>query len=73
MIFLVWNLLGILDLIVAVTTGVLSSGLAVGVAGEITTAPMALLPLVLIPAYFVPIFVMLHLAAIFQSYGDSRK
>lgn len=71
--FLMWNLLGILDLIVAVTTGVLSSGLAVGLAGEITTAPMALLPLVLIPEYFVPIFVMLHLAAIFQSYSDSQK
>lgn len=71
--FLVWNLLGILDLIVAVTTGVLSSGLAAATAEEITTAPMAQLPLVLVPAYFVPIFVMLHLAAIFQSYSDSRK
>jgi hypothetical protein len=63
--FLVWNLLGILDLVVAVTTGVLGSWLAAG--GEVTTAPMAQLPLVLIPAFFVPIFVMLHLAAIFQS------
>jgi hypothetical protein len=71
--FLVWNLLGILDLIVAVTTGVLGSGLAAAIAGEITTAPMALLPLVLIPAYFVPIFVMLHLAAIFQSYTGVRS
>jgi len=71
--FLVWDLLGILDLIVAVTTGVLSSGLAAATAGEITTAPMALLPLVLIPAYFVPIFVMLRLAAIFQSYAGVRS
>jgi hypothetical protein len=64
--FLVWNLLGILDLVVAVGTGALSSGLAVGVAGEITTSPMAQLPLVLIPGYFVPLFLMLHLAALFQ-------
>jgi hypothetical protein len=72
-VFLVWNLLGILDLIVAVTTGVLSSGLAVAIAGAITTAPMARLPLVLIPAYLVPLFVMLHLAAIFQSYTCVRS
>lgn len=65
--FVVWNLLGIMDLVVAVSTGALSSGLAVGVAGEVTTAPMAQLPLVLIPAYFVPLFVMLHLAALFQA------
>ena len=65
--FVAWNLLGVLDLVVAVSTGALGSGLATGIAGEITTAPMALLPLVLIPAYLVPIFFMLHLAALFQA------
>ena len=65
--FTVWNLLGVLDLVVAVGTGALSSALAVGVAREVTTAPMAQLPLVLIPAYLVPLFVMLHLAALFQA------
>jgi hypothetical protein len=64
--FMVWNLLGILDLVVAVSTGALSSGLAVGIAGEVTTGPMAQLPLVLVPAFLVPLFVMLHLAALFQ-------
>jgi hypothetical protein len=64
--FVVWNLLGILDLIIAVGTGALSSGLAPGIAGEVTTTPMALLPLVLIPAYFVPIFIMLHLSSLFR-------
>ena len=53
--FVVWNGLGLLDLVVAIGTGALGSILATGVAGEITTGPMALLPLVLIPAYFVPI------------------
>jgi hypothetical protein len=65
--FLAWNLLGILDLVVAVGTGVLSSGFVAGLAGAVTTAPMAELPLVLIPAYFVPLFIMLHLAALFQA------
>ena len=65
--FVIWNLFGILDLVVAVTTGALSSGLAPGLTGEITTAPMAQLPLVLIPAYLVPLFIMLHLASLFQS------
>ncbi len=65
--FVVWNLLGILDLVVAVSVGALSSALASGVAGEVTTGPMAQLPLVLIPAYLVPLFIMLHLAALFQA------
>ncbi len=66
-VFLVWNLFGVLDLIVAVGVGGLSSVLASGTAGEVTTAPMAQLPLVLIPGYLVPLFVMLHLAAFFQA------
>ncbi len=66
-VFVVWNLLGILDLVVAVSVGGLSSVLASGSAGEVTTGPMAQLPLVLIPAYLVPLFVMLHLAALFQA------
>ena len=65
--FVVWNLLGVLDLVVAVGTGALSSGLALGVAGEVTTGPMAQLPLVLIPGYLVPVFIMLHLTALFQA------
>jgi hypothetical protein len=65
--FAVWNVLGILDLVVAVTTGALGSALATGVAGEVTTAPMAQLPLVLIPVYFVPILAMLHIAALIQA------
>jgi hypothetical protein len=65
--FVVWNLLGILDLILAVGTGTLSSGFVAGLVGKVTTAPMAQLPLVLIPAYLVPLFIMLHLAALFQA------
>jgi hypothetical protein len=64
--FVVWNLLGILDLIVAVGTGTLSQMLSLGV-DEASTGSMAQLPLALIPAYFVPIFVMLHIAALAQA------
>jgi hypothetical protein len=71
--FVVWNALGVLDLVVAVGSGALGSALASGVAGEITTAPMGLLPLLLIPAYFVPIFLMLHLAAFFQARRLANK
>jgi hypothetical protein len=70
--FVVWNLLGILDLVVAVSMGALSSGFIAGIGGEVTTAPMAQLPLVLIPAYLVPIFIMLHLAALFQARQSPR-
>lgn len=65
--FRIWNLLGILDLVVAVTVGGLNSALATGTAGEVTTGPMAHLPLVLIPAFLVPLFVMLHLAVLFEA------
>jgi len=66
-VFVAWNVLGLLDLVNAVSVGALSSALATGAPGEITTGPMAQLPLVLVPAYLVPIFVMLHAAALFQS------
>jgi hypothetical protein len=65
-VFVVWNLLGILDLVVALGVGALSSLVATS-AGEVTTGPMAQLPLVLIPAYLVPLFIMLHLASLIQA------
>ncbi|MGH9445612.1 MAG: hypothetical protein ACRD3O_07800 [Terriglobia bacterium] len=65
--FIRWNVLGILDLVVAVSIGALSATLATGTPGEISTAPMATLPLLLIPAFLVPLFLMLHIAALMQS------
>jgi hypothetical protein len=65
--FIRWNVLGILDLIVAVSIGALSATLATGAPGEISTAPMSRLPLLLIPAFLVPLFLMLHTAALMQS------
>ena len=65
--FTLWNLLGILDLIVAVSIGALGALFATGAPGEISTDPMATLPLLLIPVFLVPLFFMLHIAALLQS------
>ncbi|HLW24323.1 MAG TPA: hypothetical protein VKT22_08195 [Steroidobacteraceae bacterium] len=65
--FIRWNILGILDLVVAVSIGALSAFFTTGAPGEISTAPMATLPLLLIPAFLVPLFLMLHTAALMQS------
>jgi hypothetical protein len=65
--FIRWNILGILDLIIAISIGTASTFFATGTPGEISTAPMAMLPLLLIPAFLVPLFLMLHTAALMQS------
>ena len=65
--FIRWNVLGILDLAVALTIGTLTATLSTGAPREITTAPMATLPLLVIPAFLVPLFLMLHTAALMQS------
>lgn len=71
--FIRWNVLGILDLAVAVSIGTLSATLSTGAPGEISTAPMATLPLLLIPAFLVPVFLMLHTAALMQSRQVARS
>ncbi len=65
--FQVWNLLGILDLIVAVGLGATSAVLGLGISSEITSFPMGVIPLVLIPTFLVPLFLILHLASLFQA------
>ncbi|HZF26171.1 MAG TPA: hypothetical protein VEZ88_07900 [Steroidobacteraceae bacterium] len=65
--FVIWNLLGLLDLVVAVTIGTLVASQVISVTDGTTTGPMASLPLLLIPAFLVPMFVMLHLTALIQA------
>lgn len=65
--FVIWNLLGILDLVAAVGNAALIQSQATGPVGEATAAPMAQLPLLLIPAYLVPLFLMLHVTALIQA------
>ena len=64
--FRLWNVLGILDLVVAFTTATIC---AITITGDVqpTIIPMGQLPLVLIPAFMVPVFVMLHVVALMQS------
>jgi hypothetical protein len=71
--FIRWNVLGILDLIVALSIGTLSAASTTGAPGEISAAPMATLPLLLIPAFLVPLFLMLHAAALLQSRQTIRS
>ena len=65
--FVLWNLSGILDLIIALSCGALGALFSHGTRGEISTGPMSQLPLLLIPAYLVPLFLMLHFTALIQA------
>jgi hypothetical protein len=64
--FVAWNLLGLADLIVAVASGILHSGSKLGIlAGDgPTTLIMTQFPRALIPTFFVPAFILLHLLAL---------
>jgi hypothetical protein len=74
--YVVWNILGIFDFVVAVSMAVLCSGLfpaMSGLMGNVTAASMARLPLVYTPAYIVPFFTMLHLTALLQARQAARR
>lgn len=65
--FVAWNVLGLLDFVVAGATATLASGavpalLSVGP----TSAPMEVWPLILFPSFIVPLFVFAHLTTLFQ-------
>ena len=63
--FVVWNVLGSLDLVLAVTLGVLASRTPIGIlAGDVTTRLMGQFPLSLIPTFFVPLLLILHLISL---------
>ena len=65
--FVRWNLLGILDLVVALSLGTVGGLLSTGAPGEVSTAPMQTLPELLVPGFLVPLFLMLHAVALMQS------
>jgi hypothetical protein len=71
---LAWNLLGLTDLVVALTTGFLSSPspfqqLAIDTPNRLITA----FPLVLVPVYFVPLAVLLHFASLKKLRGSQPR
>lgn len=70
--FVAWQVFGILDLVVAVGVGALGPRIFDG-DGASATAPMTYLPLVLVPTFFVPVFIILHLTALFQARRLGRE
>ena len=63
-----WNIVGILDLVVAITTGFITSPSAL-FSYEPPNALIAIFPLVLIPVYLVPLSLLLHLASLAKLHG----
>ncbi len=75
--FLAWNIFGLVDLIVAVSTGILHSPSSFGtlVGAGLTTLMMSQFPLSMVPTFFVPLFILLHLLALARRSevkGESR-
>jgi hypothetical protein len=69
-VFVLWNVLGLLDLVIAVSTALLA---AFTQAGPITMAPMRLYPLIMVPAFGVPLAFILHFSGLGQFWHLSRK
>jgi len=73
-IFISWNVLGMLDLVMAVSLGILASASPLGVlAGEITTQIMGTFPLSLIPTFFVPLLIIFHLIALGRVWNEAVR
>jgi hypothetical protein len=69
-----WNIFGIVDLIIAVTMGFLTSPSAFQVfAFDLSSELVGAFPLVLIPTYAVPISILLHLASLAKLPGNARR
>ncbi len=64
--FILWQLLGVADLVTAVSLGTTAQWLA---PHGLTTAVMTTLPLSLIPTFLVPLYLMLHIISIAQARG----
>ena len=62
--FLIWQSLGIADLVTAVTLGTLASTID---PRGVPTSPMTVLPLSLIPTFAVPLMLILHVICIAQA------
>jgi len=64
--FVVWNLLGILDFVVAAVLGLVAAELLGIRTGEVSTQPLTVLPLNLFPTFIVPFFILVHLSTLIQ-------
>jgi hypothetical protein len=69
-VFVLWNILGLLDLLIALGTSLLA---AFAASGAITMAPMRLYPLSLVPAFGVPLAFILHGIGLARFWQLSKK
>ena len=73
----VWNVLGLLDLVMAVSLGILTSRSSLGIlAGTTTSAAVVAFPLSLIPTFLVPVDLILHLitlSRVRRQWGQRRQ
>jgi len=64
-VFVAWNIFGLVDLLSAITLGVLYSPSSFGILRTgISTGLMTRFPVSLIPTFFLPLFILLHLLAL---------
>jgi hypothetical protein len=64
-----WNIFGILDLVVALTTGFITSPSAL-FTYEPPNQLIGMFPLVLVPIYLVPLAILLHLASLVKLHRE---
>ncbi len=69
-VFVLWNVLGLLDLIIAVSTATLAASTQFS---PVTMASMRLYPLSLVPAFGVPLAFLLHFTGLAQLWYLSSK
>lgn len=66
--FVAWNVYGLIDLLSAISMGILYSNGPLGVLrSDLSTTLMVTFPVNLIPTFFVPLFILLHLLSIKRS------
>jgi hypothetical protein len=66
--FIAWNVFGLIDLLSAITLGILYSPSSFGVLRTgVSTELMTRFPVNLIPTFFVPLFILLHMLALRRS------
>jgi hypothetical protein len=66
--FIAWNVFGLIDLLSAISLGILYSPSSFGVLRtDVSTKLMTTFPVNLIPTFFVPLFILLHILALKRS------
>jgi hypothetical protein len=66
--FIAWNIFGLIDLLSAISLGILYSPSSFGVLRtDISTGLMTQFPVSLIPTFFLPLFILCHMLALVRS------